>query len=154
MTCLLAGRSYYLYAQPNSSMSKKIIVASDGTGDYKSIQGAINSLTDSAADPRVIYIRKGLYNEKVYVEKHNIIFEGEDREGTVITQSIARDEWRCLHNDDWGVATLYIDGNDITLRNLTIINSFGFDWKANRNIKCNTDTANTQFSAYAQPLGQ
>lgn len=120
----------------------KLVVAKDGSGQFTSIQAAVNSLDSIAKAPRVIYIKKGVYEEKLFVRKANIVFEGEDRAGVIITQSIARDEWRCLHTDDWGVATLNIDANDITLRNLTVVNSFGFDWKADKTIDCIKDTAN------------
>ena len=80
----------------------------------------------------------------MYIEKHNIVLLGEDREHTIITQAIARDEWRCMHNDDWGVATMNVDGNDITLQNLTVTNSFGFDWTADLTIDCPMDTVNHQ----------
>ena len=123
---------------------KKIIVAKSGKADFYSIQAAINSLADSSATPRVIYIKKGIYNEKLYIEKANIILEGEDREATVITEAIARDEWRCWHADDWGVATVNVGGNDITLKNLTITNSFGFDFKEERTVFCPSDTLNKQ----------
>ncbi len=122
-----------------SPQSKKIFVAQDGTGDFKSIQGAINSLTDSSITPRTIFIRKGTYSEKIYIEKSNIILEGEDREKTIIIASIARDEWRCGHTDDWGVATMNIGANDITLKNLTVSNNFGFDF-TERSIWCASDT--------------
>lgn len=135
--CLLLQHS--LSAQ---SSGKRVIVSQDGKGDYKTIQGAINSLPDSAATPRIIFIRNGVYKEKVYLEKHNVILQGEDRQKTILTESIARDEWRCLHNEDWGVATLNIDGNDITLKNLTITNSYGFDWIKDETIYCPSDTIN------------
>ena len=121
-----------------------LVVDQQGRGDFKTIQGAINSLPDSSSSPAVIFIRKGVYQEKIYVEKHNIILEGEDRDKTIITQDIARDEWRCSHNDDWGVATINLDGNDITLKNLTIANDFGFNLKQPYNIYCHTDTVNRQ----------
>src|SRR6478609_1105125 len=75
--------------------AKKIVVDMNGKGDFQSIQAAINSLADSSPTPRVIHINKGIYREKIFIEKHNIVLEGEDREATVITQDIARDEWRC-----------------------------------------------------------
>ena len=109
---------------------KKIVVDPIGKADFKTIQGAINSLADSSAVPRVIYIKKGIYKEKLYIEKNNIVFEGEDRTTTIITAAIARDEWRCDHADDWGVATMNIGANDITLKNLTVTNSYGFDFFA------------------------
>jgi pectinesterase len=123
---------------------QKIIVDQKGKGNYKTIQGAINSLSDSAAKPRIIFIKKGTYNEKLYIEKANIIFEGEDREQTIITMAIAREEWRCGHTDDWGVATLNIGANDITLKNLTITNSYG---KNNdlKSIYCASDTGKNKF---------
>lgn len=124
------------------AQSKKIIVDINGKGNFKSIQAAINSLSDSSAAPRIIFIKKGIYNEKIYIEKHNIVLEGEDRDKTIITQDIARDEWRCSHNDDWGVATLNLDGNDITLKNLTIANDYGFNNKESKTVYCAIDTVN------------
>ena len=120
----------------------KIIVDATGKGAFRTIQGAINSLSDSSATPRIIFIRKGIYSEKLYIQKHNIILEGEDKNTVIIMQAIARDEWRCLHNDDWGVATVNIEANDITLKNLTIANSFGFDWQQDKTIDCIKDTLN------------
>ena len=126
------------------SQTKRIVVDINGNGDYKSVQGAINSLSDSSASPRVIFIKKGIYKEKIYIQKHNIVLEGEDREKTIITQDIARDEWRCDHKDDWGVATLNLDGNDITLKNLTIANDYGFNHKEPRTVICASDTMSHQ----------
>ncbi|HEX5651849.1 MAG TPA: pectinesterase family protein [Chitinophagaceae bacterium] len=118
----------------------RLIVDAGGKGDYKTIQGAINNLPDSSAAPRVIHIKNGVYREKLYIEKSNLILEGEDRAQTIITASIARDEWRCGHREDWGVATMNIGADDITLKNLTVTNSFGFDFKGEKVIDCPLDT--------------
>jgi pectinesterase len=134
----------FLCSQISTAQIKRTVVSQDGKGDFKSIQAALSSLSDSAVEPRHIYIKKGTYHEKVYIEKHNIILEGEDKDGVIITAAIARDEWRCAHLDDWGVATLNIDGNDITLRNLTVTNSYGFDTKEDKTIYCPTDTSSQQ----------
>ena len=123
---------------------KKIVVDPNGSGDFKTIQEAINSLEASSNTPRTIQIRKGTYKEKLFIEKSNIIFEGEDKEKTIITAAIARDEWRCEHKDDWGVATMNVRANDITLINLTIVNSFGFDFKEEKIIDCPLDSVNKQ----------
>jgi pectinesterase len=111
-----------------------------GHGDFKTVQGAINSLPDSSATPRIIFIKKGTYQEKIYIEKPNIVFEGEDRDATIIIASIARDEWRCNHTDDWGVATINVGASDISFINLTITNNFGFNYKE-RTVYCATDTS-------------
>jgi pectinesterase len=126
------------------TQAQKIVVDAAGAGDYKTIQDAINSLSDSAVTVRIIFVKKGIYKEKLFIKKHNIVFEGEDRALTIITAAIARDEWRCNHTDDWGVATMNVDGNDITLKNLSVINSYGFDFLEDRIVACAADTAAKQ----------
>ncbi len=126
----------YAYVHARSKDFKKIIVDKNGKGDFILIQAAINSLPDSSATPEIIYIKNGTYSEKIFIKKSNIILEGEDRDKTIITQSIARDEWRCDHADDWGVATMNIEGSDITLENMTVTNSYGFDNDSNRTVHC------------------
>ena len=140
LACVLINSYQSTAAEIYPDIPKRIIVSQDGKGDFKTIQGAINSLDDTASSARIIFIRNGVYKEKIYLEKHNVILEGENREKTILTASIARDQWRCIHNDDWGVATLNVDGNDITLKNITIINSYGFDWKKDETINCPSDT--------------
>lgn len=120
--------------------SEKIVVDAEGNGRFRKIQDAINSLPDSAATTWIIYIKNGTYNEKIFLAKHNISLVGESREGTVLTQSINRTAWRCDHPDDWGVATVNVDGNDITLENLTVINSFGFEYKGEEFVPCTSDS--------------
>jgi len=136
--CLTIGKMD-AHAQA-SAKDKTIVVDKNGKGDFASIQEAINSLPDSSASPRHIQIKRGTYTEKIFITKHNIIFEGEDRNNTIITFDIARDEWRCDHPDDWGVATMNINGNDITLKNLTIANDYGFNSKEERVVSCTADS--------------
>jgi pectinesterase len=119
-----------------------IIVDSAGNGDFKSIQNAINSITDTIKTT-TIFIKKGTYSEKLFIEKPNIILTGAGRDKTIITASISRDEWRCSHADDWGVATINVRANDITLKELTIINSFGFDY-TEKNVNCPSDSVNKE----------
>lgn len=126
------------------SVGRKIIVDAAGNGDFRTIQDAINSLSDRSPAPRLIVIRKGVYHEKVLVEKDNIILEGEDKDHTVLTFSLARDVWRCDHADDWGTATLNLRGSDITLKDLTIENSYGFDNTGDLRIACAADSATHQ----------
>ncbi len=124
--------------QPKKSAEK--IVDVNGSGDYTNIQDAINSLSDSSATPRIIRVKAGVYREKIFLTKHNVIIEGESRENTIITNDIARDEWRCSHPDDWGVATFNIAANDVTLKNLTIANEYGFHFTEPRVVPCPADT--------------
>lgn len=119
------------------ALAKPIVVDANGKGDFKTIQEALNSLPDSSATDRVIQIRKGIYHEKVFITKNHIVLQGDDQKNTIITQAIARDIWRCEGNTaDWGVATLNLRGSDITLKNLSIINSYGFDHHGDTIIHC------------------
>lgn len=117
-----------------------VTVAKDGKADFTSIQAALNSLPDTATSTRTILIKKGIYREKIYIEKPNVILKGEDREATQLIFAISRDEWRCGHLDDWGVATINIGASDITFVNLSVINEYG---KVNsvRSIWCASDTS-------------
>ncbi|HLG40893.1 MAG TPA: pectinesterase family protein [Chitinophagaceae bacterium] len=124
----------------NLEAQNKIIVDADGKGNFTTIQEALNSLSDSSGTARTIFIKKGTYKEKIFITKHNVVLEGEDRDQTIITYDIARDEWRCDHPDDWGVATMNVNSNDITLKNLTIANDYGFNVKESRIIDCKNDT--------------
>jgi pectinesterase len=139
----LLDKAYPKWQKKNGTVTAKtyIVVSQDGKGDYRSIQEAIDALPDTAATPRTVHIRPGRYDEKVFIAKHNIILEGEDRETTKILQSIARDEWRCDHTNDWGVATLNLDGDDITLINLTIANDYGLTQKEPRVVACASDSS-------------
>ncbi|WP_165871492.1 pectate lyase [Flaviaesturariibacter flavus] len=125
---------------PTAAKGRVVTVNATGKADFRSIQEAINSLPDTADAPRIIRIAKGVYKEKLFLSKHQVALIGEDRDATVITFDIARDEWRCDHADDWGVATLNLNGNDITLANLTIANDYGFNQKEPREVACVADT--------------
>lgn len=102
-----------------------VIVAQDGSGDYATITEALNANPDNGSD-FVIYIKNGIYNEKIFITQNNITLLGEDRDSTIITQSILRRIWLESHTDDWGVATINIASavTDLTLANLTVKNNF------------------------------
>lgn len=119
-----------------ASAQQKIVVDLGGKGNFTSIQAAINSLPDSSAVDRMILIRNGIYNEKVSITKNHIILQGEDPQKTIITQSIAREIWLCSNPSDWGVATLNLTGSDITLKNLSILNTYGLDVKGEVTVDC------------------
>ena len=114
-----------LYAQ--ASGKPMIVVDQRGGADFVSIQDAINSLSDTASAPRIIFIKAGVYKEKIFVEKDFVSLIGEDKNTTILTISLARDIWRCENDDDWGVATINLKSNDIVLENLTITNTYGFE---------------------------
>jgi len=71
-------------AAPAAS-SAKLVVAADGTGDFATVQGALDFIPRGNTNPVTIFIRKGLYVEIMnFSNKANITFLGEDRLDTVI----------------------------------------------------------------------
>ena len=121
---------FLLFFQQNgAAQSKPTVVAADGSGDFRTIQAAIKSLPDSAHEPRVIFIKNGVYQEKLFIEKPFVTLRGESETGVQISQSLPREEWRCDPNnkDDWGAATMNIRTHDLTLENLTVLNNYGFE---------------------------
>ena len=50
-----------------NAAAKVIVVDQNGRGDFTSIQAAINSLPDQAVEHRVILIKKGNYQEKIFI---------------------------------------------------------------------------------------
>jgi putative membrane-bound dehydrogenase-like protein len=72
-------------ASPPASGASRLIVAADGSGDFATVQGAIDFIPEGNRDPVTIFIRKGTYHEIVcYADKHNLTFLGEDRKQTII----------------------------------------------------------------------
>jgi len=63
----------------------RLTVAADGTGDFCTVQGALDFIPDGNTAPTTIFIRKGTYTEIVFfTNKHAVTLLGEDRRKTVI----------------------------------------------------------------------
>ena len=117
-------------------------VSKTGKGQFTTIQAAIDHLPAGQHDFITIQIEEGIYQEKLFIKKSFFELVGAGMGKTVITQSIARDAWRCEHVDDWGVATVNVDScKNINFKNLTIENRYGFENKEAVKIPCALDTA-------------
>jgi pectinesterase len=123
---------YKLPAQ--TTYPSRIIVAKDGSGNYKTIQEAINSVRDLGMARVTIFIRNGIYKEKLVIPswKTNITLSGESKENTIITNDdysgkpfpgkdpSGKDQYMTFTS-----YTLLIQGNDVIAENLTIQNTAG-----------------------------
>ena len=99
-----------------------IVVARDGTGDFRTVEEAIEVCRAFMDYHKVIYIKKGTYKEKLIIPSwlQNIELCGEDAETTVITYD---DHANINKMGTFRTYTLKVEGNDITLKNLTIENN-------------------------------
>ncbi len=102
-----------------------IIVAQDGSGDYTSIQAAIDRIPPGNSERIVIHIKPGFYREKVFIDTDCVTLTGAGPDVTKIEFPILRKDWVKDHRDDWGAAVVNIRGSDIILKDLTVYNSYG-----------------------------
>ena len=106
----------------------QIVVAQDGSGTFRTIQEALNSIPKNNAKNIIILIKKGTYQEKIFIERSFVTLVGEDRDSTRIVYAELRENWAKEHKgNDWGSGTVNIDSaaNDITIAHLTIHNNYG-----------------------------
>lgn len=99
-----------------------IVVARDGTGEFRTIGEAIEVCRAFMDYHKVIYVKKGTYKEKLIIPSwvQNIEICGEDAEKTIITYD---DHANINHMGTFRTYTLKIEGNDITLKNITVENN-------------------------------
>lgn len=107
-----------------------IVVARDGTGQFRNINEAIDVCRAFMEYHKVIYVKKGTYKEKLVIPSSltNIEICGEDRDNTIITYddhaNITSDLLPNNHKlGTFATYTLKIEGNNITLKNLTVENN-------------------------------
>lgn len=99
-----------------------IIVAGDNSGDFKTITEAISSLPMFNYERVVIFIKNGVYREKIKIDRDNISLIGEDRKLTSIEYPQLRTDW-IENKDAIGPAVVNIEGDDVIIKNLTIKNT-------------------------------
>lgn len=99
------------------------VVAKDGSGTSYSISSAIGRLSSGTAEnPVLIYIKNGVYEEKITLGLNHIKFIGESVDGVVITNGDYSGDGTHSTASSY---TLEVTGDDFYAENLTIINSAG-----------------------------
>ena len=65
--------------------ARRVTVAADGSGDFDTVQGALDWVPDRHAGRVTIFVRNGDYEEIVYARnKHDVTIQGESRDGVRI----------------------------------------------------------------------
>jgi len=130
MVLVAAGsaRASDVQGAPNSQID--IVVAADGSGQFKSVQDAIMSVpSGSPKNPVVIHIKPGTYKELIYIQHEKRFFHllGEDAEKTILTFDL---QANMVGPNGKPITTFrtpstVIDADDVTAENLTFENSAG-----------------------------
>lgn len=105
----------------------ELVVAKDGSGDFTSIQEAIDN-AKSFPDLRItISIKQGIYEEKVKVHawNSNITLRGENAQTTLIRWGDYFNKIGRGRNSTFHTPTLLVQGENFRAENLTIENSAG-----------------------------
>ncbi|MDB0924885.1 pectinesterase family protein [Phocaeicola vulgatus] len=99
-----------------------IVVSRDGTGNFRTLQEAIESARAFMDYTVTIYVKNGVYKEKVIVPSwvENIDIIGEDRDKTIITYD---DHANINKMGTFRTYTVKVEGSDITFKKLTIENN-------------------------------
>jgi pectinesterase len=117
---------FYTTAQTGNPQQYKYIftVAKDGTGDYKFIQEAIDAMRVYPLARITLYIKNGVYNEKIELPDDNtdVTFIGESVEKTIITFNDYSGRGKTTTFTSY---TAKISGNRFVAENITFANSAG-----------------------------
>ena len=105
----------------------KIVVAKDGSGDYATLQAAVDAIPESTSEEVTLFLRRGIYRERPVIHRDRVRLVGEDREAAVIAASgCAKDpDGNGAEMGTFRSATLMITGRDVTVENLTVRNDAG-----------------------------
>ena len=128
--CGIASVQAKSYDNPDT-----LVVARDGTGEFRNIDDAIEVCRAFMDYHKVIFVKKGTYKEKLVIPQWltNIEICGEDRDQTIITwddhANIKADITPLTATGEakkigtFRTFTLKIQGSGITLKNITIENN-------------------------------
>jgi len=105
-----------------------IVVARDGTGEFRTVSEAVEVCRAFMEYHKVIYVKKGIYKEKLIIPQWltNIEILGEDRDATVITYDDHANIVNPLTGKGMGTFRTYtvkVEGSSITFKNITIENT-------------------------------
>jgi len=105
----------------------RVVVAKDGSGDYPTVQNAVDHAFDRVLAPTtarlIVEIRPGIYHERVRVPRDRpcVTFLGQDAQSTVITYGLgAKDVGGTFFS-----ATVDINADEFEAQNITFENSYG-----------------------------
>jgi pectinesterase len=129
-TLLVVFAASVFLVEVEAQATKKVVVAQDGTGDYKTVQAAFDAVPANNKRAINIYIKNGIYQEKLHLDsgKAFVTLTGADKFNTILT-----------YNDHTGKvspkgdtintrtsASFFMKADDFTAENVTFQNDAGF----------------------------
>ena len=101
-----------------------LVVAQDGSGNFSSVQAAIDSIPKGNTERKSFFIKNGTYGEHIRLENSCLTLRGEDRLKTRIIWEINDRRYDPNANADrkGGASFNLVNARDIVIENLTIDN--------------------------------
>src|SRR5262245_3282414 len=123
--------SFVVSTQPSPRVDANSVVAADGSGDYATIQDAIDAVPQSTSSSNrwVILVKPGIYHERTYIqrEKRFVSLVGTDPSTVVISYGL----YASMNGPDgkpigtFRTPTVQVDADDFSAENITFENSAG-----------------------------
>jgi pectinesterase len=107
----------------------RLVVAPDGSGDYRTVQQALDAVPSGQTKPTIIFIKKGTYKEKLTLAegKNFVQLVGEDAATTILTYDDYAQK-KTVDGKDIGTSgspSFFMRATDFLAENLTFANSAG-----------------------------
>ncbi|XP_010271266.1 PREDICTED: pectinesterase-like [Nelumbo nucifera] len=110
-----------LLQSPGAALRADVVVAADGSGNYKTISQAVAAAPGGGSKRFVIYVKRGVYKETVEIKAPNIMLIGDGIDVTVVTGSKSIQD----AGTSFRSATVGITGNGFIARDMTFENTAG-----------------------------
>ncbi len=119
LLALLLGAAVLNAQSPGNK--PRLVVTADGSGDFRSVQDAVNAAPANSGSVTTIFIRTGEYDGLVRIApgKNRIHLLGEDRKRTILS-GLNNEK---LHPGTAQRALIGVEADDFTLENLTVRNT-------------------------------
>jgi pectinesterase len=127
--CVLGGLTASTILAQNKPVAS-FTVAADGSTKYRTIQSVFNAIPLNNKKPVVVYIRNGIYKEKLHLDssKNFVMLVGEDKFNTILTYDdhtgrVSPSGDTINTRSSW---SFMIKADNFTARDLTFQNDAGF----------------------------
>jgi hypothetical protein len=101
-----------------------LVVRGDGSEDYCTVQGAVNSLPGGNTTPTIILVRDGFYEELVNISgKHNVTLRGESRAGATVAFPNNATYQSANGGTTHARMSFKVNANDVAVENITLRNT-------------------------------
>ncbi|XP_048419891.1 pectinesterase 3-like [Pyrus x bretschneideri] len=109
--------------QDRNATVAQIVVAKDGTGDFKTIQEAVDSVLKKSENRIVIHVKQGVYYENVLMDKSkwNVMMFGDGKTKTVVSGNLSFADG----TPTFTTATFAVAGKGFIVKDMGFINTAG-----------------------------